>query len=292
MENLVLILVSFSIGCVQLALGAQSHTGHSGHTGHSSGGHGHHSGHSLGHNIGPHTDKLHVYTWQIYPDMVVFDWLIKLVDKDRMVGCDLSYGLETGNGKTASGNTSIVENFLPAYRTFKIFPLSSNTTYWLYVTCKDKDGGWHVSDTINFTTSVATLYQDQPAAIHSDQVPGSGLKERFNRGMLSVRPTGRFSPHMLMGLSCVVLSVLVLTVSSALLARRYKQGKTYQIEIDNEIKAFEENENRNYEEIMIRETVNISNTEDYVDIDSYNDDNDNVTINSDDAIEEEDGSKF
>ena len=43
---------------------------------------------------------------------------------------------------------------------------------------------------------------------------------------------------------------------------------------------------------MIRETVNISNTEDYVDIDSYNDDKDNVTINSDDAIEEEDGSKF
>ena len=37
------------------------------------------------------------------------------------------------------------------------------------------------------------------------------------------------------GLSCVVLSVLVLTVSSGLLARRYKQGKTYQIEIDKEM---------------------------------------------------------
>ena len=47
-----------------------------------------------------------------------------------MVGCDLSYGIETGNGKTATGNTSIVENFLPAYRTFKIYPLRSNTTYW------------------------------------------------------------------------------------------------------------------------------------------------------------------
>ena len=56
-----------------------------------------------------------------------------------------------------------------------------------------------MSDTINFTTSVATLYQDQPSAVHSDQVTGAGLKERFNRGMLSVRPTGRFSPHMLMG---------------------------------------------------------------------------------------------
>ena len=37
------------------------------------------------------------------------------------------------------------------------------------------------------------------------------------------------------GLSCVVLSVLVLTVSSALLAKRYKQGKTYQIEIEKEM---------------------------------------------------------
>ena len=37
------------------------------------------------------------------------------------------------------------------------------------------------------------------------------------------------------GLSCVVLSVLVLSVSSGLLARRYKQGKTYQIEIDKEM---------------------------------------------------------
>ena len=57
-----------------------------------------------------------------------------------MVGCDLSYGLEpsgnTDTDKAAAGNTSIVENFLPAYRTFKIYPLRSNSTYWLYMTCK------------------------------------------------------------------------------------------------------------------------------------------------------------
>ena len=29
------------------------------------------------------TDKLHVFPWQVYPDMVVFDWFIKLADKDR-----------------------------------------------------------------------------------------------------------------------------------------------------------------------------------------------------------------
>ena len=34
-------------------------------------------------SLGPQTDKLHVFPWQIYPDMVVFDWLIRLGDKDR-----------------------------------------------------------------------------------------------------------------------------------------------------------------------------------------------------------------
>ena len=34
-------------------------------------------------SLGPHTDKLHVFPWQIYPDMVVFDWLVRLKDKDR-----------------------------------------------------------------------------------------------------------------------------------------------------------------------------------------------------------------
>ena len=42
------------------------------------------------------------------------------------------------------------------------------------------------------------MYKDQPAAIQADP-PASGLRERLNRGMLSVRPTSKFSPHMLMG---------------------------------------------------------------------------------------------
>ena len=116
-----------------------------------------------------------------------------------MEGCDLTYGIETKTGASAGANTSIVENFLPSYRTFKIYPLESNTTYWLYMTCKDKEGGWHVSDTINFTTSVAIMYQDQPAAIQSDGVSQGTFKERLNRGMLSMRPANKFSPHMLMG---------------------------------------------------------------------------------------------
>merc|ERR1711953_325864 len=153
------------------------------------------------------------------------------------------------------------------------------------MTCKDKEGGWHVSDTINFTTSVAIMVQDQPAAIQSDEVSQASFKGRLNRGMLSMRPTNKFSPHVLMGLSCVVLSVLVLSVSTLLLARRYKQGKTYQIEIEKEIKAFEERESGMGEEILIQNpSINIRSNEEYVDLDDgYNDvdDNDNLTLHSD-----------
>ena len=63
-----------------------------------------------------------------------------------MVGCDLSYGPETG------GNTSTVDNFLPLYRTIKIQSLVSNTSYWVHLVCRDKEGGWYASDTTNFTT--------------------------------------------------------------------------------------------------------------------------------------------
>ena len=50
--------------------------------------------------------------------------------------------------------------------------------------------------------------------------------------------------------------------------------------------------------LLIRDRINISANEEYVDIDSYNEEHDNmdnVTINSDDApdsIEEDDSSKF
>ena len=61
-------------------------------------------------------------------------------------------------------------------------------------------------------------------------------------------------------------------------------------------KAFEEGENAICEEILIQENINISSSEEYVDIDSYNEDN--LTLNSDDSPdhdnfeEEHEGSKF
>ena len=110
----------------------------------------------------PAPGPLYIYSWSVFPDMAVLDWYIRLQDKDRLVwyglypayyltmcrmaGCDLSYGAEAG------GNTTSVQNFLPLYRTIKIQPLTANTSYWVHMVCKDKDGGWHASDTVNFTT--------------------------------------------------------------------------------------------------------------------------------------------
>ena len=62
-------------------------------------------------------------------------------------------------------------------------------------------------------------------------------------------------------------------------------------------KAFEEGENEICEEILIRDSINISSSEEYVDIDSFNEDN--LTLNSDDVPDpdtfdeaEDEGSKF
>ena len=62
-------------------------------------------------------------------------------------------------------------------------------------------------------------------------------------------------------------------------------------------KAFEEGENAICEEILIQDSINnLSSSEEYVDIDSFNEDN--LTLNSDDAPDhdnfedEDEGSKF
>ena len=126
-----------------------------------------------------------------------------------MIGCDLSYGPENG------GNISTAENFLPPYRTFKIQPLSSNTSYWVYMVCRDKEGGWLASDTLNFTagkvetlfifiifpsySGIPVLAEPKLAAIHVSVKETNIQSGRLNRGMLSIRPTKSLSPHLLMG---------------------------------------------------------------------------------------------
>jgi len=156
--------------------------------------------------------QLHLSPWSVFPDMAVLDWYIRLKDKDRMVGCDLSYGAEAG------GNTTSVENFLPLYRTIKIQPLVKNTSYWVHMLCRDGEGGMHVSDTVNFTTGIPALPAPQPAAVQYPVIQ----TDRLNRGMLSLRPSRGVSPHLLMGISCTILSMVVLTISSVMVVKKYK----------------------------------------------------------------------
>ena len=130
----------------------------------------------------------------------------------RLSACDLTYGPEAG------GQPVTADNFLPSYRTFKIHPLSSNTSYWVYMVCRDKEGGWHASYTLNFTTGKMETHkalkdviissssgmpvQDEPqlAAIYSPDLKEENVQTgRLNRGMLSIRPSKGVSPHIVMG---------------------------------------------------------------------------------------------
>ena len=74
-----------------------------------------------------------------------------------MVGCGLTYGPESHNNETT------VFNFLPTSRLLRIFPLSSNTSYWLNMVCKDGEGGWHASETVEFTTGKGCRIEQQAA---------------------------------------------------------------------------------------------------------------------------------
>ena len=69
-----------------------------------------------------------------------------------MSGCDISFAPEK------ESNASVLENFLPLYRTIKLGPLKSNTSYWVNMVCRDKHGGWYSSDTITFQTGRMLLY--------------------------------------------------------------------------------------------------------------------------------------
>jgi len=199
------------------------------------------------------SDKLHIYPWQIFPDMVVLDWYIRLTDKDRMVGCDLSYGPETG------GNTSTVENFLPLYRTIKLHQLVFSTEYWVNLVCRDIQGGIYASNTINFTTGVAaTLSEPQLAAVQVETVVQT---ERFNRGMLSSRPSKAVSPHLVMGISCIILSLGLLMVSSVIVVKKYKaSGKTMEAEFEHDgiVTDFEETCTEQLEKQNVTSFENIS----------------------------------
>merc|ERR1712002_1244984 len=84
--------------------------------------------------------------------------------------------------------------------------------------CRDSEGGWYATDTVNFTTATPSTSAPQLAAVH---IPGVQI-DRLNRGMLSSRPSKGVSPHLLMGISCILLSLLLLCITTILIVKRYK----------------------------------------------------------------------
>merc|ERR1719357_20368 len=94
---------------------------------------------------------LHLFPWQVFPDQVVLDWLIRLRDKDRLLGCTLRYASDL------EGNITIMGNFLPLYRTIKVGQLRSNTSYWMQLVCRDREYELYSSKNISFTTGIPTM---------------------------------------------------------------------------------------------------------------------------------------
>ena len=45
-----------------------------------------------------------------------------------------------------------------------MYPLVANTSYWVYLVCRDVEGGWLASDTINFTTGNIQIYRSRARA--------------------------------------------------------------------------------------------------------------------------------
>ena len=93
------------------------------------------------------SSTLSISVWKTSPTHVLLDWYITLAEKDNLVSCDMAHGATED-----LNNTEVVENFLPLQRTLSITNLSSNTSYWASLVCKDREGGWHDSQTLQFST--------------------------------------------------------------------------------------------------------------------------------------------
>ena len=122
----------------------------------------------------------------------MIDWYITLAEKDCLTSCDMTYAAT----EDQSENTKVVENFIPLHRSFEISQLSSNTSYWVCVVCRDKEGVEHASDILHFTT--AEVAQPRLGARYSPlrQVVE---QDKRNMGVLRVRRKEAVSPHTLMG---------------------------------------------------------------------------------------------
>ena len=70
-----------------------------------------------------------------------------------MVSCSVTYGTPfLPNNKSMTNYLSV-----PVYRVFHLHPLTSGSSYWVYLLCKDREAAWHISNTVYFTTGMLSV---------------------------------------------------------------------------------------------------------------------------------------
>ena len=137
-----------------------------------------------------YSKHLSISIWHTYPTHAVIDWYITMAEKDCLTNCDMTYAATEDDKE----KPKVVENFIPVHRTFSIGQLTQNTSYWVFVVCRDKGGGWHASHTIHFTT--AEVYGARYSPLRQVM---QAMQDKRNMGVLRVRKKEAVSPHTLMG---------------------------------------------------------------------------------------------
>lgn len=166
------------------------------------------------------SSPLAISLWKVYPDTAVFDWYISLKDKYSMSSCNLSYGPVQNPNQTLT-----IPDYLPQYRLITIHPLKKNTSYWLSLLCTDKNRQQHYSTKLFFSTAssnsslprVGARYSQRRQDLVSESV-NSDVRYKF---VLSRRKKDKVSPHSVLGAGCAVVLLVLCTITSVLVLRKY-----------------------------------------------------------------------
>lgn len=180
------------------------------------------------------TALLSVQVYKTLRDAVIFDWYISLNDKDQMSSCDVVYKSNSTN------DTILLSPFLPKTRTFFIAELDAESHYEFHMLCEDHKARNYVTKPIFFTTasvdspSVHDLQANLTRgyahdlsreevllpAISSSVVNGvqghilSTQRRRWNK-------IEKVSPHLVLGISCGIVGLVLILVTLALAGNRY-----------------------------------------------------------------------
>ena len=70
-----------------------------------------------------------------------------------MSACSVTYGTPfLPNNKSITNYLSV-----PVYRVLHLHPLTSGSSYLVYLQCKDREDVWHISNTVYFTTGMLIM---------------------------------------------------------------------------------------------------------------------------------------